>query len=110
MPLMHEKITPLVEYIHIDTVSIVCHFKCRESNKEVISQLAFEPYDGKIEISWKDMLLHPIDSYNKYYHTPIVIYAHDTHDTIIEKAFKKVANHFYWSSEKQQYICNDSIS
>ncbi|WP_226962183.1 hypothetical protein [Sulfurimonas marina] len=107
MPIIHDKILLLLDYVKIDSASIVCHFKCKESNKEVISELAFEPYDGKIEITWKEMLLHPIESYNRYYHTPIVIYSHDTHETIVLKAFQKVANRFKWNSEKKQYVCND---
>lgn len=105
MPLIDEKILCLLDYVKIDSVSIECHFKCKETNKEIISEVAFEPYDGKIEITWKDILLHPIESYNRYYHTPIVIYSHDTHETIILKAFKKVANQFMWNAEKMQYVC-----
>lgn len=105
MPIVEDKILMLLDYIKIDTASIECHFKCRKTNKEVIAELPFEPYDGAIVITWKDILFHPVESYNRYYHTPIVIYSHDTHETIILKAFKKVANKFIWNSELQQYIC-----
>ena len=103
--IIDEKILSLVDYVKIDSVSIECHFKCKETHKEIISRVAFEPYDGKIEISWQDMLFHPVESYNRYYHTPIVIYGHDTHETIVLKAFQKVANKFRWNTYKDQYIC-----
>lgn len=97
-------ITSLIDFVKIDRFSVVCHFKCKITNKSVVSTVPFEPYEGKIEITWQDMLSHPVDSYNRYYHTPITIYAKDTHDTILLKAFKKVSNKFKWSSKYKQYI------
>lgn len=105
MQIVYEKVISLVEYVKIDTFNIECHFKCQETKQEVVSSVAFEPYDGKIELTWKDILLHPIKSYNRYYHTPIVIYGNDNHEAIVLKAFQKVANHFQWNGEKKQYIC-----
>lgn len=109
MPIVYDQIISLLDYVKIDKTSIICHFKCKESNKEVISELSFEPYEGKIEITFKDLLLHPIESYKRYYHTPIVIYTNTTDKTIVLKAFKKVAHKFSWNSEAKQYICNDRI-
>jgi len=106
MPIVHTNIISLLEYIKIDSFSVVCHFKCKQTNKKIISAVPFEPYEGKIEISWQDILLHPLHSYNRYYHTPITIYGNDTHETIVLKAFKKVANKFRWNNEKQMYIYN----
>lgn len=105
MQIVHDKVLQLIEYVKIDSFSVECHFRCKESNKEVVSSVAFEPYDGKIEITWKDILLHPIESYNRYYHTPITIYGDNTHEAIVLKAFEKVANHFRWHPEKNEYIC-----
>lgn len=95
----------LVDYLKIDAYSIECHFRCKETDKEVVSEVAFEPYDGAIVITYKDILLHPFDSYKRYYHTPITIYSHENHETIVKKAFEKVADYFEYNSEKQQYVC-----
>ena len=92
MPISHKKIISLLEYIKIDSFSVVCHFKCEKTDKSIISIVPFEPYDGKIEFTWQDLLFHPIKSYNRYYHTPIVIYASDVHETIVLKAFNKIAD------------------
>ncbi len=56
----HKNIVSLLEFVKMDSFYVVCHFKCRVTNKSVISAVEFEPYDGKIEISFKDMLLHPV--------------------------------------------------
>ena len=104
MKIVHAKVLSLIEYVKIDTFSITCYFKCQETNRRVVSIVAFEPYDGKIELTWKDMLLHPIKSYNRYYHTPITIYGNGTDETIVVKAFEKVADKFRWSDTKQSYI------
>ena len=101
---IHKNIVPILDYIKIDSFYVVCHFKCSVSHKSVVSSVPFEPYEGAIEISWREMLLHPIDSYNKYYHTPITIYGNDCHETIVLKAFKKVSNKFKWSVKYQKYI------
>jgi len=104
MPISHKNIISLLEYVKIDRFSVICHFKCQESDKSIVSSVPFEPYEGKIEITWKEMFFHPIKSYNRYYHTPIVIYGNDTHETIVLKAFKKVAKHFRWNDKKQMYV------
>ena len=64
-----ESIAELVDYVQIDRFYICCHFKCRVKGKTVVSTVAFEPYDGKIEFTWSDIMFHPIRSYKKYYHT-----------------------------------------
>ncbi|QOY51019.1 hypothetical protein [Candidatus Sulfurimonas baltica] len=99
-----EKIVPLLDYVKIDRFYVVCHFKCKIKDKTIVSTVPFEPYDGKIEITWQDILLHPIESYNRYYHTPITIYGNDCHETIVLKAFEKVSNYFDWNQEEQKYI------
>ena len=104
MPIIHSNVISLLEYVKIDSFNVVCHFKCKETNKSVISSVPFEPYEGKMEFTYKDILFHPLKSYKRYYHTPIVIYGDDTHETIVLKAFKKVSNHFQWNSEKNRYI------
>ncbi len=106
MILTHKNIVSLIESVKIDELTVSCHFKCRVKNKTIISTVAFEPYDGKIEITWQEMILHPIASYNRYYHTPITIYGNDTHETIVLKAFKKVSKHFIWDLAQQKYIYN----
>lgn len=97
-------IISLVDFVKIDRFYVSCHFKCHERDKTVVSTVPFEPYDGKIELTWKDMLLHPIKSYNIYYHTPITIYGNKCHETIVLKAFKNVENNFIWNQEKEKYI------
>ena len=104
MRIAHQNIITLLEYVKIDRFSIVCHFKCKQTNKRVVSTVAFEPYAGKIEFTWMELLLHPIKSYNRYYHTPITIYSNEMDETIILKAFKKVSKHFKWSEETHSYI------
>ena len=104
MMMSYNDVNTLLEYVKIDRFTVVCHFRCRETHKRVVSAVAFEPFDGKIEITWLDILLHPFKSYDRYYHTPITIYGSDSHDTIVLKAFKKVSNHFKWSSQKKMYI------
>ncbi|MDF1875562.1 hypothetical protein JHD48_07430 [Sulfurimonas sp. SAG-AH-194-I05] len=99
-------ITSLVEYVKIDRFYISCHFKCDIKNKTVVSTVAFEPYNGKIEFTWAEIIFHPIRSYNKYYHTPITIYGDDVHDTIVLKAFKRVSNYFVWNQQQERYIYN----
>ena len=96
-------IISLLEYVQIDTFNVVCHFKCKQTNKSVVSTVPFEPYGGKIELTWQEMLLHPLRSYDKYHHTPITIYADDIHETIVLKAFKKVSKHFSWNVKTASY-------
>ncbi len=104
MPINHNKILSLLDFVKIDRFYIICHFRCKTTNKTIVSTVPFEPYDGKIEISWQEMLLHPIESYNRYFHTPITIYGNDTHETIVLKAFEKVAQYFDWNAKEQKYI------
>ena len=99
-------IVSLVEFVKIDKFYVSCHFKCKVKDKTVVSTVPFEPYDGKIEFEWKDILFHPIKSYNRYYHTPITIYGRDNHETIVLKAFKKVSNYFIWNHQENKYIYN----
>ncbi len=106
MPITHQNVISLLEFVKMDRFYVVCHFKCKVTNKSVISSVPFEPYEGKIELTWSEILLHPLRSYNRYYHTPITIYGDDCHETIVLKAFKKVRNSFRWSSEMEQYVYN----
>jgi len=93
MQVSRENIMNLLEYVQIDSFSVECHFKCHTTNKSIVSTVPFEPYEGKIELSWKEILLSPIKSYNRYYHTPITIYGGDSYETIVIKAYNRVANH-----------------
>jgi len=104
MPISNSEILQLLDSIEIDKFYVICHFKCHFKNKTVISTVPFEPYDGKIEISWQEILLHPIKSYNKYYHTPIIIYNNDCNNTIVLKAFEKVSKYFVWDEKMKTYI------
>ncbi len=105
--ILHERnIISLIEFVKIDKFYVSCHFKCNIKGKTVVSTVPFEPYDGKIIFTWQDILLHPVKSYNRYYHTPITIYGNDTHDTIVLKAFKKVSNYFIWNQQENRYIYN----
>ena len=101
-----EEVNALIDYVEIDKFYVSCHFKCKVKGKSVVSTVPFEPYEGKMEFTWQDILLHPIESYNRYYHTPITIYGNDTHHTIVIKAFKKVSNYFIWSQKYNSYIYN----
>lgn len=103
----HKKaVSALVESVCVDGNSVVCHFRCDIKDKIISSRVPFEPYDGKIEISFLDMLLHPFQSYNRYYHTPITIYGNDCEETIVLKAFENVAKYFIWNQESEKYIYN----
>ena len=104
MLMKHENILPLLEFVRIDKYYIVCHFKCKVTNKTIISSVVFEPYEGKIELTWQDMIFSPIRSYNRYYHTPITIYGNSCHETIVLKAFMNVAQKFRWDSKEEKYI------
>jgi len=95
----------LIDHVKIDQFYVICYFKCRIKNKTVISRIPFEPYDGKIEFTWQDILFHPIQSYNKYYHTPIKIYDSCKDDeTLVQKAFNKVSKYFRWDSKLKTYV------
>ena len=102
--LKDKKIRDLLEHISITSSTVTCYFKCAQTNKSIISIVPFEPYEGKIKFSYKDILLHPIRSYNKYYHTPIVIYTYDNEHTLLLKAFEKISTKFQWNEETSQYI------
>ncbi len=106
MIMTHQNIIGLLDFVRIDRFYVSCHFKCSVKNKTIISIVPFEPYDGKIEITLKQMLRNPIESYNRYYHTPITIYGNDCHETIVLKAFKKVSNHFIWNQKEEKFIYN----
>ncbi|MBT5935949.1 hypothetical protein [Sulfurimonas sp.] len=106
MLITHENVILLLDYVKIDSYSVICHFKCNETNKSVVSAVPFEPFEGKLEFTYKEVLLHPIKSYNKYYHTPITIYGSSTQETIILKAFKKISRHFVWDAKKEILIHN----
>ncbi len=101
----NKNILSLVDHVKIDSNTVTCYFKCTQTNKRVVSVVPFEPYEGKIELTYKDILFHPIKSYHIYYHTPIVIYGDKNDKTIVDKAFKKVANKFRWNEQINNYIC-----
>lgn len=105
--IVHEEgIADLVEYVKVDRFFISCHFKCTEKDKTIVSTVPFEPYEGTIKLSFKDILLHPLHSYNRYYHTPITIYGNNCHETIVLKAFSKVSNYFIWNQQENRYTYN----
>lgn len=101
-----KSVISLLEHVKMDRNYVVCHFKCNVTNKVVVSTVPFEPYNGKIEIKPKDILLHPIKSYHRYYHTPIIIYGKNSQETVVLKAFEKISEYFKWDDEKKQYIYN----
>ncbi len=101
-----KKIIELVDFITVDKSQVICYFKCTLKNRTVVSTVPFEPYAGKITFKWNEILFHPIKSYNRYYHTPIMIYGNECHETIVLKAFKKVSNYFVWNREQNKYIYN----
>jgi len=104
MSMIHENIISLLDAVKMDRVYVVCYFRCDITKKTIVSTVPFEPYAGKIELTWQDILLHPIRSYNRDYHTPITIYNNDCHETIVLKAFEKVSKHFIWNRQKKRYI------
>lgn len=94
----------LLDFVKMDKFYVTCHFKCKVTNKIIISTVPFEPYDGKIEIPWQEMLMHPLESYNRYYHTPITIYNDSSNESIVLKAFEKVTNYFEWDANHNAYV------
>lgn len=103
----HKKaIRSMVESVTVDGNWVICHFKCSVKDKIVSSKVPFEPYSGKIELTWKDKLFHPIRSYNRYYHTPIMIYGKNCDETIVLKAFENVSKYFVWNQKEEKYIYN----
>jgi len=103
--MQYDKIIALLDHIEIDATTLRYHFRCQECEKKIVSIIPFEPYDGKIILTWKDILLHPLKSYERYYHTPIVIYGNESEKTVLFKAFEKVSNHFSWNDKSQKYMC-----
>ncbi len=97
-------ITSILEYVKIDKFYVSCHFRCKVTNKTVVSTVPFEPFDGKIEFTYKDIIFRPIQSYYRYYHTPITIFDEKNKETIVQKAFKKVSKYFRWDAATQNYI------
>lgn len=106
MAIHKEGILSLVDFVKVDRFFVSCHFTCSVKNKTIIATVPFEPYNGKIEITWKDIVLHPVKSYNRYYHTPITIYGNNCNETIVLKAFKQVSNYFIWNQQEHKYIYN----
>ncbi|MBC8237474.1 MAG: hypothetical protein H8E76_04505 [Helicobacteraceae bacterium] len=103
---VHKKaIRSLLVSVSVDGDSVICHFRCEVKDKIVTSKVPFEPY-RKVKLKWKEMLFHPVLSYNHYYHTPITIYGADCDETIVLKAFENVAKHFIWNEEEKKYIYN----
>jgi len=100
----YEKILPLLDYIEVNSTTILYHFRCKESDKKVIATMPFEPYDGKVSLKWTEILLHPFKAYYRYYHTPIVIYSDQQEHSILLKAFNVISHHFIWNEKKQKYI------
>ena len=94
MPQSDTKIYSLLDYVEVNASSVKYHFKCQKSGKTAVSELAFEPYDGKIVITLKDLLLHPIKSYKRYYHTPIVIYSKTEQKALLQKAYLNISDYF----------------
>ena len=106
--LAHQKeVISLLELVKVDEFYVTCYFRCKITKRLIISSVPFEPYDGKIEITWQEMLMHPFQSYDRYYHTPITIYDNNCNDTIVLKAFEKVSSAFEWSYKKNCYIFTD---
>jgi len=99
-------ISSLVDYIKVDQFYISCHFKCDVKNKTIVSTVPFEPYNGKVCLTWKDVVFHPIASYNLYFHTPVTIFNAECHETIVLKAFQEVSNYFTWNQKENRYIYN----
>ncbi len=100
----NESIRELLTRVKVDKFHVSCYFRCDVTNKTVVSTLPFEPYEGKIEFTWQEILLHPIQSYNRYYHTPITIYGNDFSETIVLKCFEKIRDKFVWDRELSRYI------
>lgn len=103
--MQRHNLNKILDHVKIDQFYVVCYFKCKVKNKTVISRIPFEPYEGKIEFTWQDIIFHPIESYNRYYHTPITIYdSKMDDDTLVQKAFEKVSKYFKWDSKLQNYV------
>lgn len=93
----YEQILSHLERVHVDKFNVYCYFTCKDdSNKErhILSTLPFEPYEGKIEFKYIDLLLHPLESWDRYYHTPITIYSQENQHSIVQKAFSRIEDKF----------------
>lgn len=96
-------IISLLESLKIDGSDVICYFRCNETGKNITSKVPLEPYAGKITFTWIEILLHPLQSYEKYYHTPITIYSSRSYETVVLRAFEKVSNHFIWNEKQEKY-------
>ncbi|MBU0632777.1 hypothetical protein KKA17_09025 [bacterium] len=97
----YEQILGHLERVHVDKHNVYCYFTCKdESNRErhILSTLPFEPYEGKMVFTYKDVLLHPFKTWDRYYHTPITIYSYENQKSIVEKAFSLIENKFYFKN------------
>jgi hypothetical protein len=104
--MVHKKaILALVDFVEVDKHYVHCHFKCKVKDKTVIATVTLEPFN-KVVLTWKEILFHPIDSYKKYYHTPIFIYGNNCNETMVLKAFQSVSSQFVWNQEQKRYIYN----
>ena len=100
----NKSIITLLESVKISKNYVVCNFRCSISKKLLVSTVPFEPYNGKIKITIKDIIFSPIKSYYRYYHTPITIYADECEDTIVLKAFEQISQYFIWNEDEKIYI------
>ncbi len=99
----YEEILNHLERVHVDKHNVYCYFTCideKERVRHIISTLPFEPYEGKIIFSYADVILHPLRSWEKYYHTPITIYSKENHKSIVQKAFSFIEDKFYFKDDK----------
>ena len=101
----YDKIVSLLEVVRVNGFYISYYFYCPVTQKRVIATLPFEPYSGKITFTYKEILLHPIKSYQKYYHTPVVVYDPNNEESILLKAFMQVQNKFQWHDEHGRFVC-----
>jgi hypothetical protein len=92
--------------MEVDAKSVTCHFRCPKSQKVLVVSVDFGPFEIA-EISVKDWILSPITSYKKRYATPITLYAQECQQSLLFKAFKKVAFEFKWSDEYNSYILKE---
>ncbi|WP_345991383.1 hypothetical protein [Sulfurimonas sp. HSL-1716] len=93
----YEQILNYVERVHVDKFNVYCYFTCKDERdrvRHILSTIPFEPYEGKMVFSYKDVLLHPFRSWERYYHTPITIYSPDNQETIVQKAFALIEDKF----------------
>jgi hypothetical protein len=94
----YEQILSHLERVHVDKFNVYCYFTCKDEKdreRHILSTLPFEPYEGKIELTYKDVLLHPLKSWDRYYHTPIMIYSQENQKTLVQKAFSLIEDKFY---------------